>query len=659
MQAATKNQKKKLAKVQLIIIYFKTTNMIKISFLPFVILLAVSFSSNAQDTSNTVWDLITNSPEHTLLEDLMTTSNLSKPLTGDGPFTVFAPTDAAIAALPANLLTDLQEDPTGALVDFINYHIIADSLRVTDLPNGQTIQTLSGEGIFVEAATDNIFINNTKLSITDIVATNGVLHSIDAVLNPPQEIKPTGKILDVITVSTGHSLLANLVTSAGLTDDLSLRGPFTIFVPSDAALAMLQEDLLNDPTSALAQTLLYHVVPGIAVEGRLRDGQMLTTLQGQNITITKNADGVFVNDAKITKMDILTDNGVIHFIDAVLTPSLDNGADDSNPTENTTYTCQSVDGMALTTTNTTDSNIYIYTPQPNGAVNNQFRYRIVGTNAWSETDISNTHYRYLSDLQSGTNYEFQVKQQCEDSSYSDYSSSGTFTTTGTPPIIDDTDTGDTDTGDTDTGDTNTNDEGDENCQAINGATLYTTNVGQSAAYIYTPQPLGAINNQFRHRVVGTTDWTNSAIATTYYRYLTDLTANTTYEFQVRQECAAGSWSSFSDAAVFTTTSSFQTGASTTQAITTFRNGVIEKMTTLDLTVAPNPAVHQLLVNTNTPLTATASLTLYNMQGKVMENLPVSVGQQQQSIATSSLHPGIYFIQYTDGLVVKTVKFVKE
>jgi hypothetical protein len=115
------------------------------------------------------------------------------------------------------------------------------------------------------------------------------------------------------------------VIAAGLADDLSGDGPFTVFAPTDAAFAALPagvlDGLLADPTGALAQVLLYHVVSGEALSSSLTNGQTITTLQGQDVTVSITGGNVFINNAQVIMADLIADNGVVHVIDAVLTPS--------------------------------------------------------------------------------------------------------------------------------------------------------------------------------------------------------------------------------------------------------------------------------------------------------------------------------------------------
>jgi hypothetical protein len=123
--------------------------------------------------------------------------------------------------------------------------------------------------------------------------------------------------------------LETAVIAAGLADDLSGAGPFTVFAPTDAAFAALPagtiDALLADPTGDLANILLYHVLGASVKSTDLSDGQTATTLLGKDITVTINANGVFINNAKVTVADIMADNGVVHVIDAVLLPPSGSG----------------------------------------------------------------------------------------------------------------------------------------------------------------------------------------------------------------------------------------------------------------------------------------------------------------------------------------------
>ncbi len=288
-----------------------------------LLLLTVLLFGIQLKAQTTVVDVVVNSPDHTILEAAVIAAELADDLSGEGPFTVFAPTDAAFAALPAGTVDALLQDPTGDLAQILLYHVLNADVRSTDLMDGQMATTLNGKDITVKIENGNVFINDAQVTVADIATDNGVVHVIDAVLLPPRIT-----VVDIVVNSADHTTLEAAVIAAELADDLSGEGPFTVFAPTDAAFAALPagtvDALLQDPTGDLAQILLYHVVSGQVLSTDLSNGMMATTLNGQDIAITINNNGVFINDAQVTVADIVTDNGVVHVIDAVLLPTLTN-----------------------------------------------------------------------------------------------------------------------------------------------------------------------------------------------------------------------------------------------------------------------------------------------------------------------------------------------
>ncbi len=285
------------------------------------ILTALSLASFAQ---NTVVDIVVNSADHDTLEAAVVAAELADDLSGPGPFTVFAPTDAAFAALPAGTIEALLADPTGTLAQILLYHVVGAQALSTDLSDGQTITTLQGEDVTVTIGMNGVMINGATVVVADILATNGVVHVIDAVLLPNLVEPLPATVVDIIVNSDVHTTLEAAVIAAELADDLSGTGPFTVFAPTDAAFAALPagvvDALLLDPTGDLAQILLYHVASGNVLSTDLSDGQIVTTLQGQTVTIDITGGNVFVNNAQVIVADLLAENGVVHVIDAVLLP---------------------------------------------------------------------------------------------------------------------------------------------------------------------------------------------------------------------------------------------------------------------------------------------------------------------------------------------------
>jgi len=132
-----------------------------------------------------------------------------------------------------------------------------------------------------------------------------------------------GDIIDTASTTDGFATLTAAVTAGGLVETLKGAGPFTVFAPTDAAFAALPAGVLDalllpENQAVLAQILAYHVVAGKVMAADVTDGDV-ATVEGQNVTLS-TADGVTVNGAKVVQADVVTSNGVIHAIDAVILP---------------------------------------------------------------------------------------------------------------------------------------------------------------------------------------------------------------------------------------------------------------------------------------------------------------------------------------------------
>jgi uncharacterized surface protein with fasciclin (FAS1) repeats len=238
-------------------------------------------------------------------------------LQADGSYTVFAPTDAAFAALPEGTLDALLADPA-ALAEVLTYHVVEGEVFARDLDGVVSTGTLAGYPVLFDLSM-GAKINGVNIIATDILATNGVIHVIDEVLLPPE-----GDIVET-AVAAGFSTLAAALVAGELVEALQGEGPFTVFAPTNEAFANLPEGVLDDlllPENKenLQSILLYHVVEGEIFSGNLENGASAPTLQGQNISVDLS-DGVKINTSNVTVADIITKNGVIHIIDAVLLPA--------------------------------------------------------------------------------------------------------------------------------------------------------------------------------------------------------------------------------------------------------------------------------------------------------------------------------------------------
>ena len=129
-------------------------------------------------------------------------------------------------------------------------------------------------------------------------------------------------IVDTAVAAGSFKTLTAALDKAGLVGTLKGKGPFTVFAPTDAAFAKVPKadlDALLADRTKLAAVLTYHVVPGSVMARDVKPGKV-RTVQGGELTLATDGGNVMVDDAKVVKADIMTDNGVIHVIDSVVIP---------------------------------------------------------------------------------------------------------------------------------------------------------------------------------------------------------------------------------------------------------------------------------------------------------------------------------------------------
>ncbi len=257
-------------------------------------------------------------------------AGLVETLKGAGPFTVFAPTDEAFAALPAGTLDELlKPENKQKLTDILLYHVVPGKVMASDVASLTSAATALGKDVAIKSEMGSVYVNDARVIITDIEASNGVIHVIDAVILPPADeaaMDEKGTIVDIAIEDGRFTTLVAAVQAAGLVDTLSGEGPFTVFAPTDDAFAALpagtvENLLLPGNKQQLTDILLYHVVSGKVMAADVTSLTSAPTVLGKDITI-KVADGkVFLNDTvQVIITDIEASNGVIHVIDAVLLP---------------------------------------------------------------------------------------------------------------------------------------------------------------------------------------------------------------------------------------------------------------------------------------------------------------------------------------------------
>jgi uncharacterized surface protein with fasciclin (FAS1) repeats len=250
-------------------------------------------------------------------------------LKGEGPFTVFAPTDDAFAALPAGTVDELlKPENKQKLTDILLYHVVSGSVMAADVTALTSAATVLGKDVAIKVDMGNVYINEAKVIITDIATSNGVIHVIDAVLLPPSDdaMMEKNTIVDIAVADGRFTTLVAAVTAADLVETLSGEGPFTVFAPTDDAFAALPAGtldslLLPENKQQLTDILLYHVVSGKVMAADVVSLTSAPTVLGKDVTITVKDGKVFLNDTvQVIITDVEASNGVIHVIDAVLLP---------------------------------------------------------------------------------------------------------------------------------------------------------------------------------------------------------------------------------------------------------------------------------------------------------------------------------------------------
>ena len=292
---------------------------------------------NVEDVS-TIVNLAVDSADLTSLVAALERANLVSALNGEGPFTILAPTNDAFAAfLSANNFNSLEDVPVDILTKILLNHVISGSLISTDLSTGyaNTLATSAASqtplSIYVDTSNGVRFNGVSSVSAADILAVNGVIHKVDAVIGLPN-------IVTFATADPNFSTLVSALTRSDLTTDFvgvlstdsaTAPAPFTVFAPINDAFNRLLIELnlaslseIDEPT--LDVVLKYHVVGGANVlDSNLTDNLTVSTLSGD---ITADiSGGARLTDSSGRVSDIIAtnvqaNNGVIHAINNVILP---------------------------------------------------------------------------------------------------------------------------------------------------------------------------------------------------------------------------------------------------------------------------------------------------------------------------------------------------
>lgn len=283
----------------------------------------------SEQDAQSVWDVITANEQLSDFRILARAAALNNNLHGDGPFTVFVPSNAALEDLQSKFA-----DTTATPTDVLLYHIVNGHFNGPDVANRSTLTTLLGEQINVNVENGQIVLNGTAVVTTlDIRAENGVVHIIDEVLLPPENAlsmsdkgSRDASLWQVLQEDGRFTTFLALAEQAGLADELSnTNNTFTIFAPTDTGFANIGEELVNEYTrndDTIAAILSYHLVGDQLGINQVATDTYIPTLEGRPlfVTYTEDTQTVEINGQPLTDVNIVAANGVIHVVDSVFAP---------------------------------------------------------------------------------------------------------------------------------------------------------------------------------------------------------------------------------------------------------------------------------------------------------------------------------------------------
>ncbi len=291
------------------------------TFVKYCLSLAVATTMATNALAADIVDTAVQAGKFKTLAAALEATDLVKVLKGKGPFTVFAPTDDAFAALPDGTVeTLLKPENKAKLAGILTYHVVAGRVPADQVVNLKGATTVNGQRVDIKVDGSTVMVDGAKVVATDIETDNGIIHVIDSVILPADKTIPQ-------TASDAGSFTTLLAAAkaAGLAETLGTDGPFTVFAPTDEAFGKLPagtiESLLKpENKQQLADILKYHVVSGRVYSDDAVSAKSAKTLLGSSIRVNVRDTGAFINDAKLVKTDLDASNGVIHVIDSVLMP---------------------------------------------------------------------------------------------------------------------------------------------------------------------------------------------------------------------------------------------------------------------------------------------------------------------------------------------------
>uniref|UniRef100_A0A3B4BPT4 Periostin, osteoblast specific factor b n=1 Tax=Pygocentrus nattereri TaxID=42514 RepID=A0A3B4BPT4_PYGNA len=263
------------------------------------------------DSAKQVMELV--GPSQATFSDMVSELGLAAAMRPQAEYTLLAPLNAAfsdeVMSLDQRFLRIILEN-----------HILKNKIVLSQLYNGQRLETLGGKFLRVFVYRTAVCIENACLIRGSKEGSNGALHLMKTLIKPAEST-----MFKLLTEHGGFKIFLSLMEAAGLTDLLKQEGDFTLFAPTDEALAGLSQrdiSVLKSDPNALRAILLYHFSKGIFIGGGLETGvtNLLKSLQGSNIKVLFANNSMQVNSVQAPDSDLMATNGVIHFVKTLLYP---------------------------------------------------------------------------------------------------------------------------------------------------------------------------------------------------------------------------------------------------------------------------------------------------------------------------------------------------
>ncbi|MFD1314730.1 fasciclin domain-containing protein [Namhaeicola litoreus] len=293
-----------------------------------LLLFTTSCDDDDDKPSKNIVEVAQGNAELSTLVSAVQAAGLTSYLSGTGPFTVFAPTNAAFAKIDPATLNNILGNPT-LLTALLQYHVVNGKVYSKDLTDGEVNTALAGQTVLVDVNGNSVTLNGSSMvTDADIKASNGVIHIIDEVLIPDDFAAQT--IVQIAASNPNFSTLVQILSLPEMSDLLAAANDptadLTVFAPTnaafDATLAALGKNSINDiPTGILKEIVTYHILGGAVFSNELSNGDVPTLLPGESVTVDVSGSGVKIDNANVIAADVAAINGVIHGVDGVLLPS--------------------------------------------------------------------------------------------------------------------------------------------------------------------------------------------------------------------------------------------------------------------------------------------------------------------------------------------------